>query len=105
MDSCKPRSTESYGTRSAPYTSSTLVHDLSESLILWLLALTGTGGFVVGRIPVLGLAFCLTLATAYTIPLINPTTMAVTLGTVTGASKKMRPDSAIGSLFKAPTIE
>jgi hypothetical protein len=31
--------------------------------------------------------------------------MAETLGNVTGASKKMRPDSAIGNLFRAPTME
>ena len=31
--------------------------------------------------------------------------MAETLGNVTGASKKTRPEMAIGSLFKAPTME
>jgi len=31
--------------------------------------------------------------------------MAETLGSVTGASKKMRPDTAMGSLFRVPTIE
>lgn len=35
----------------------------------------------------------------------KPTKMAETLPKVTGASKKMRPLSAIGSLFKAPTME
>lgn len=35
----------------------------------------------------------------------NPITMAETLPKVTGASKKIRPDSASGSLFRAPTIE
>lgn len=35
-------------------------HDRSESRMLWLLALTG--GFAVGRMLVLGLAFCLNLA-------------------------------------------
>ena len=38
-------------------------------------------------------------------PLTKPTMIAETLGMVTGASKKMRPLNAIGSLFKAPTIE
>jgi len=59
----------------------------------------------VGRIPVLGFAFCLTLARAYTMPLMKPTTIAETLGNVTGASKKIRPDRAMGSLFNAPTME
>lgn len=36
-------------------------YDRNESRMLWLLALTG---FVVGKEPVLGLAFCLILATA-----------------------------------------
>lgn len=31
--------------------------------------------------------------------------MAETLGKVTGASKKTRPEIAIGSLFRAPTME
>lgn len=31
--------------------------------------------------------------------------MADTLGMVTGVSKKMRPDTAIGSLLRAPTME
>ena len=42
---------------------------------------------------------------AYTMPLIEPITIAETLGTVTGASKKTRPLTAMGILFKAPTIE
>jgi hypothetical protein len=71
--------------------------------MLWVLALRGI--FVVGRIPVLGLAFCLNLATEYTIPLTNPMAIADTLPRVTGASEKMRPDTAMGSLFKAPTME
>jgi hypothetical protein len=79
------------------------IHDLRESLILWLLALSG--GLEVGRTPVFGFAFCFTLAIAYTMPLTNPTVIAETLGKVTGASKKMRPDRAMGSLFKAPTME
>jgi hypothetical protein len=53
----------------------------------------------------LGLALCRTLARAYTIPLIKPTKMADTLPNVTGASKKIRPLTAMGSLFKAPTME
>lgn len=63
------------------------------------------GGFVVGRPPVFGFDCCFTLATAYTMPLIKPTAIAETLGTVTGASKKIRPLSAIGSLLSAPTME
>ena len=70
--------------------------------MLWLLALTG---LEVGKIPTFGLAFCLIFATAYTIPLTNPTRMADTLGKVTGASKKTNPEMAIGSLLRAPTIE
>ena len=38
-------------------------------------------------------------------PLTNPRMMAETLPTVIGAAKKMRPLIAMGSLFKAPTIE
>lgn len=78
------------------------VHERSESLMLWLLALTG---LVVGKMPTFGLAFCLIFATAYTMPLTNPIMMADTLGKVTGASKKINPESAIGSLFSAPTME
>ncbi len=53
----------------------------------------------------MGLEFCFTLATAYTIPLTKPTPIALTLPRVTGVSKKTRPLRAMGSLFKAPTIE
>lgn len=70
-----------------------------------LCALALIGWLVVGRTPVLGAVFCLTFARAYTTPLTNPTPIAETLGNVTGASKKMRPESAIGSLFNAPTME
>ena len=38
-------------------------------------------------------------------PLMKPTKMADTLGMVTGASKKIKPDTAIGSLLSAPTME
>ena len=76
---------------------------MNESLALWLLALIG--GFEVGRTPVFGLDDCLTFANAYTIPLTKPTPMADTLGSVTGASKKISPLKAMGSLFKAPTME
>lgn len=70
-----------------------------------MLALIGAG-FVVGSPPpILAFADCLTFASAYTIPLINPTPIAETDGIVTGASKKMRPLSAIGSLLRAPTME
>ena len=48
---------------------------------------------------------CLTFATAYTKPLTNPIAMAETLGSVTGASKKMSPLTAMGSLLRAPTME
>jgi hypothetical protein len=77
-------------------------YDLRLSLILWLLA--ESGKLCVGRLS-LGLLLCLTLARAYTIPLTKPTKIAETLPNVTGASKKMRPLMAIGSLFNAPTIE
>jgi len=50
-------------------------------------------------------ALCLTLAQAYTMPLTNPIIIADTLPNVTGASKKIRPLTATGSLFKAPTME
>jgi len=48
---------------------------------------------------------CRTLAHEYTRPLMKPIMIADTLPKVTGALKKMRPLIAIGSLFKAPTIE
>jgi hypothetical protein len=38
-------------------------------------------------------------------PLTKPTNIAETLGIVTGASKKINPDTAMGSLLSAPTIE
>ena len=38
-------------------------------------------------------------------PLTKPMAIAETLGSVTGASKKMRPLNAIGSLLSAPTME
>ena len=64
------------------------------------------GAFVVGNpTPIFAFADCLTFANAYTMPLMKPTAMADTLGTVTGASKKMRPLRAIGNLLRAPTIE
>lgn len=59
----------------------------------------------VGRMPVFGFDDSLVLATAYTMPLTKPTKIAETLGSVTGASKKMRPEIAMGNLFRAPTIE
>lgn len=54
---------------------------------------------------ILLIADCLTLAQAYTIPLTNPMKIAETLPKVTGASKKTRPLTAIGSLLRAPTME
>jgi len=72
--------------------------------MLWLLALIGPA-LVVGKMPTFGFEFCLTLANAYTIPLTKPTKIAPTLGKVTASSKKMRPEMAMGSLFKAPTME
>ena len=50
-------------------------------------------------------AVCLTFAHAYTIPLTNPMMIADTLPNVTGALKKTKPLTAIGSLFRAPTME
>ena len=38
-------------------------------------------------------------------PLTKPTNIADTPGIVTGASKKIKPETAIGSLFSAPTME
>ena len=70
--------------------------------MLWLLALTVL--LVVGKI-VFGLAASFIFATAYTIPLTKPIKIADTLGKVTGASKNISPETAIGSLFSAPTIE
>lgn len=48
---------------------------------------------------------CGTLDQAKTRPLKKPTMMAETLPKVIGASKKTRPLTAMGSLFKAPTME
>lgn len=48
---------------------------------------------------------CFSLATVYTIPETKPMNIAETDPKVTGASKKTRPDTAIGSLLSAPTIE
>jgi hypothetical protein len=70
--------------------------------MLWLLALTT--GLLTGRPPAFA-ALCLTFAHAYTSPLTNPTKIALTLPNVTGASKKINPEMAIGSLFRAPTME
>lgn len=70
-----------------------------------MLALMGAG-FVVGSPPpIFAFADCLTLASAYTMPETNPTAIADTLGNVTGASKKTNPLTAIGNLFRAPTME
>ena len=70
-----------------------------------MLALIGPG-FVVGNPPpILAFADCLTFASAYTIPLMKPTPIAETDGMVTGASKKIRPLSAMGNLLSAPTME
>jgi hypothetical protein len=76
---------------------------LKPSRILWLLALIG--GFEIGKMPVFALELCFTLAKVYTMPLTKPTPMAETLGNVMGASKKIRPLRATGSLLRAPTIE
>jgi len=70
--------------------------------LLWLLALIV---LEVGRRPVLGLEASRTFAKVYTMPLTNPRKIAVTLGMVTGASKNMRPEIAIGSLLSEPTME
>lgn len=68
--------------------------------MLWALALMV--GCEVGR---MDWAFCRTLARAKTRPLTKPRMMADTLPKVTGASKKIRPLTAMGSLLSAPTIE
>ena len=78
---------------------------MNESLALCILALIGCE-FVVGSPPpIFACVDCLTFASAYTMPETNPTPIAETPGIVTGASKKMRPLRAMGSLFRAPTIE
>jgi len=48
--------------------------------------------------------FCSCFAIAYTIPAANPIITAVTEKNVTGASKKIIPEMATGSLFNAPAI-
>ena len=70
-----------------------------------MLALIGAGLVVGNPPPTLAFADCLTFASAYTIPLMNPTPIAETDGMVTGASKKTRPLTAIGNLLRAPTME
>ena len=60
--------------------------------------------FAVGR-DILANSFSRILAQAYTIPLTNPIKIADTAPSVTGASKKMKPLMAIGSLLSAPTME
>ena len=70
-----------------------------------MLALIGPGLVVGNPPPILAFADCLTFASAYTIPLMNPTAIAETDGIVTGASKKIRPLIAIGNLLRAPTME
>ena len=88
-----------FGRNAVPNSST---HDFIPSRLLWLLALTT---FEVGSTPVFGFELSLSFDTAYTIPLTKPIKIAETLGKVTGASKKISPDTAIGSLFSAPTIE
>ena len=69
-----------------------------------LCALALIGGFVVGR-TVRGFEACFSFAQAYMIPLMNPTAIADTLGSVTGSPKKRSPLNAIGNLFNAPAME
>jgi hypothetical protein len=71
--------------------------------MLWLLALN-VDLIVVGNVS-FGFWPCLTFARAYTSPLTKPTMIADTLPKVIGASKKMSPLMARGSLLRAPTIE
>lgn len=61
-------------------------------------------GMEVGKL-ILAAAVWRTLAHAYTIPETNPIKIAETDPKVTGASKKMSPEIAIGNLLSAPTIE
>jgi len=77
-------------------------YELAASRLLCELALIT--GCDVGRV-ILFICVCLTFAHAYTIPLTNPIIMAETLPKVTGAAKKTRPLTAIGSLLRAPTME
>jgi hypothetical protein len=78
------------------------IHDLKLSFMLWLLA--DRTGFDFGKLPVALDALCFTLAHAYTSPETNPTAIALTDPKVQGASKKIRPLMAIGSLLIAPTM-
>lgn len=77
-------------------------HDALASRLLALLELIV--GWLVGK-DILAICDCLTFAHAYTMPLTKPMNMAETLPKVTAASKNTRPLRAMGSLFKAPTIE
>ena len=77
-------------------------YELAASRLLAELALIV--GCVVGN-EFLATCDCRTLAHVNTIPLTKPRKIAETLPTVTGAAKKMSPLMAIGSLFRAPTIE
>ena len=91
-----------YRRPSQPCISPHQIYDFNESRILCELAL-------VGRIPLcwlpLSACLCQTFATAKTIPLTKPTDIALTLASVTGTSKNTRPETAMGSLLSAPTIE
>lgn len=60
--------------------------------------------FVVGK-DIFAFADSTTLAHAYTTPLTKAISTAETLPNVTGALKKMKPLTAMGSLFRAPTME
>lgn len=77
-------------------------YELAASRLLCELALIT--GRDVGK-DILFMAVCLTFAQVKTMPLTKPIAIAETLPKVTGASKKTRPLTAIGSLFKDPTIE
>lgn len=77
--------------------------DLKESMALLLLALT-SGRFVIGR-PDAFCCDCFIFAIAYTIPLAEPMAIAETLGRVTGASKNIKPLTAMGILLRAPAME
>jgi hypothetical protein len=79
-----------------------IIYEFAASLLLCELALIV--GWCVGS-ALLADIDCRTLDQAKTRPLTKPTKIADTLPKVIGASKKISPLTARGSLFRAPTIE
>ena len=79
-----------------------MAYELAAALLLAELALIM--GIAVGK-TLADFSFGRTFDQAKTMPLTKPMKIAETLPKVTGALKKMRPLTAIGSLLRAPTIE